>query len=233
MVRLCALLFLLTAPFAAVAQPPEVGAPVNCPYTSDMITVDGVLDEPAWENAQTVTFWLPISLREPVSQTVGRLCWTDDFLLVGIEAADRDLQARQTEHDSQTYLDDVLEIFVQPNPASTEYVNFEINALGTVYDAYERTLSRAWNSEGLQMAIQLHGTMNDMSDEDEGWTMEVAIPFSEIGFTPENGSDWKFHLSRYNYSAYLPIGRELSSCAPLSMVNFHHCPDWLTLHFTR
>ena len=65
--------------------------------------------------------------------------------------------------------------------------------------------------------------------------MEVAIPFAELpslaGKSPRNGDTWLFHLARYDYSVYLPKGPELTSCAPLSIVDFHLNEDWMKLRF--
>lgn len=79
--------------------------------------------------------------------------------------------------------------------------------------------------------------MNNWRDEDKYWQLEVAIPFESLptlkGKIPWPGDTWLFHLSRYDYSVYLPKGVELSSCAPLSRVDFHYYEDWLHLKFER
>lgn len=49
----------------------------------------------------------------------------------------------------------------------------------------------------------------------------------------EASDRWLFHLAHYDYSIYLPEGLELSSCAPLTKIDFHHYEDWITLRFTK
>ena len=77
--------------------------------------------------------------------------------------------------------------------------------------------------------------MNDPSDVDSYWCLEVAIPFSELpdmkGKAPTVGSKWRFHVARYEYSVYLPDGMELSSSARLTAVDFHNAKDWMNLEF--
>ncbi|MFH1903301.1 MAG: carbohydrate-binding family 9-like protein [Candidatus Omnitrophota bacterium] len=145
-------------------------------------------------------------------------------------------------------MEDVLEVFLKPDPVAhpdgpDPYYNFEINALGTVLDAFNVKRGGAgnytrwsdWNCEGLKIAIQIKGTLNDWRDKDEYWTLEVAIPFAGLpslnGKAPKKGNVWLFNLARYDYSVYLPNGVELSSYSPLSWANFHLYEDWAKLRF--
>ena len=65
--------------------------------------------------------------------------------------------------------------------------------------------------------------------------MKLAIPFAELpslaGKSPKKGDTRLFHLARYDYSVYLPAGREMTSCAPLSWANFSFYEDWANLKF--
>ncbi len=74
-------------------------------------------------------------------------------------------------------------------------------------------------------------TLNNPEDRDEYWQLEAAIPFTSLptlkGKIPKNGDTWLFHLSRYDYSVYLPGGVELSSCALLTRVDFHRYEERL------
>lgn len=219
-----------------------------CAFTSAPIKVDGFLNEPAWEKAKVLNFTLPVTFREPISKTEGRILYDDKYLYVGIKAYDQDIWSYYTERDSDTCHEDVLEVFIKPDSVvhpdgPDPYYNFEINALGTVLDAFNvkrgaagnYTRWSSWNCEGLKIAIQIKGTLNNWRDKDEYWTMEVAIPFAELpslaGKSPRKGDAWLFHLARYDYSVYLPAGRELTSCAPLSREDFHFYEDWMKLRF--
>ena len=217
----------------------------DCSYTSVPIEIDGSLSAPQWQRAEPLGFMLPVTHEETLSKTEARLLWDDDYLYVSFKAYDKDIYSYFTERNSPTCQEDVLEIFLQPDPTKESYYNFEINALNTVYDAL--TIKRGaggedhhrwsrWNCPGFKSAVQIQGTLNDWTDVDEYWQLEVAVPFAGLptleGRRPQRGDCWRFHLSRYDYSVYLPDGVELSSCAPLSEVNFHRYEDWLTLRFT-
>ncbi len=218
----------------------------RCPYIDQPIKIDGVLDEPVWQRATPLNFIIPVTLQKPLSRTEGRLLWDDSYLYVGFKAYDQDIWSYLTERDSTTCSEDVLEVFLKPDSAKEPYYNFEINALSTVYDAYNLKRGAGgedhhrwsrWDCEGLRSAVTIKGTINDHTDVDEYWQLEVAIPFAELptlnGQAPAPGDEWQFHLSRYDYSVYLPEGMELSSCAPLSGVDFHRYEDWMTLAFVK
>ena len=168
------------------------------------------------------------------------------FIYIGFKAYDKDIWSYFTQRDDPTCQEDALEFFFKTDPSKDPYYNFEINALGTIYDAF--SLKRfagghnnhrwkMWNCEWARVKIFINGEINNPDVVDEYWNMELAIPFAELptlnGKSPEPGDEWLFHLSRYDYSIYLPKGVELSSCAHLSEVNFHKCEDWMQLVFTK
>ena len=218
----------------------------DCVHIAEPITVDGMLDEPAWERATALDFVIPVTHSEPLSKTRARLVWDDNYLYAGFKAWDKDIWSYFTERDSKTCDEDVLEAFIKPDPAGDPYYNFEINALNTVYDAFnvkrgaggeDHHRWKRWNCQGLKSAVFVKGTLNDWTKVDEYWQLEVAIPFASLpslaGKPPAVGDVWSFHLARYDYSVHLPDGVELSSCAPLSEVQFHRYEDWMPLRFIK
>ncbi len=229
----------------------------DCLYTEEGIKVDGLLDEPVWQKAGNLDFFIPVSHEKPLSKTEGKLLWDKDYLYVGFRAYDEDIWSYQKNRDDPTCLEDVLEVFLKTDPRKEPYYNFEINALGTVYDAFNlrrenyqydtsddkrRTAGgdhrwSKWDCRGLKLGIKIKGTLNNWEDKDEYWQLEIAIPFRDLatlkGKIPEPGDSWLFHLSRYDYSLYLPEGVELSSSSRLSEVNFHRYEDWQTLKFVK
>jgi hypothetical protein len=64
-----------------------------------------------------------------------------------------------------------------------------------------------WDLPGLKTAVFLDGTINDSSDRDRGWTVELAIPWSglavlavgdERSLPPEDHDVWRMDFSRFN-----------------------------------
>lgn len=61
-----------------------------------------------------------------------------------------------------------------------------------------------WDFPGLQVATQIQGTLNDDSDVDEGWTVEIALPWHGMNhlangrsLPPKNGDVWRIFLGRF------------------------------------
>lgn len=228
----------------------------ECKKTSEKITIDGILDEKCWKDAGTLNFFIPVNGQPALSKSEGKILRDDDFIYVSIKAFDQDIKSKFTKRDSSTYKDDCLEIFFM-DCNSTETIsknsacyNFEINALGTILDAFhpdhyafkeyrdEQAVGVLdWNCTKMQIGIKIEGTINDDTDEDKFWTIEVAIPFAGMpslnNKSPKDDDIWHFLLARYDYSKYLPQGKELSATSKLSAVKFHNFHDWMKLKFSK
>lgn len=59
---------------------------------------------------------------------------------------------------------------------------------------------------GLRTAVHVDGTINDDTDRDRGWTVELAFPWKSLGWLatdgralpPKNGDVWRMDCSRFN-----------------------------------
>jgi len=61
-----------------------------------------------------------------------------------------------------------------------------------------------WDMPGLRTGVQVRGTLNDASDIDEGWTAEIAFPWSGLKVLagdrpvpPRDGDVWRLDFSRF------------------------------------
>ena len=61
-----------------------------------------------------------------------------------------------------------------------------------------------WDMPGLRTGVQVQGTLNDASDIDEGWTAEIAFPWSGLQILaggrpvpPRDGDVWRLDFSRF------------------------------------
>jgi len=64
-----------------------------------------------------------------------------------------------------------------------------------------------WDLPGLQKAVYIDGTLNNDSDRDRGWTVELALPWSGLSILaqgdkralpPKDGDVWRMDFSRFN-----------------------------------
>ena len=81
------------------------------------------------------------------------------------------------------FQDNDIELFVDPDGDGLRYFELEVNALNTAWDLFLLKPYRdgghgdnSWDIVGLRSAVGLEGTLNDPSDRDGGWTLELAIP---------------------------------------------------------
>jgi hypothetical protein len=172
------------------------------------IAVDGELDDAAWSAAApAVTLQFLWDEQTGTKQrTLVRLLWDDQALYVAYAAEDADITAQYTQRDDPTYRDDALEIFVNPDPRQEAvYYGFEVNARGVLYDYLNynsRTLFKRFDATGVEIATALRGTLNNRQDTDEGWTLELAIPwanFEELSRRPPvAGAVWRANLNRWD-----------------------------------
>jgi hypothetical protein len=161
--------------------------------------IDGRLSDPSWEAASWSEDFVDIrgaGEKPPHLRTRVKLLWDEDFLFVGAELEEPHLWATLTERDDIIYRDDDFEVFLDPDGDGEAYFEVEINAMGTVLDLFLDKPYREggsavirWDLTTLQSAISLQGTLNDPSDEDEGWTVELAIPWD--GLTPPGATSAK------------------------------------------
>ena len=177
-------------------------------HTTGTIAVDGKLDEADWAVAPGVEFVFPWEEQTGAKQkTTAKLLWDETHLYVAYKCEDRDLTAEHTQRDDPTYKDDCVEIFINPNPArSSMYYGMEMNCRGVLYDyffAHPVVLLGRIDFADVQLKTQLRGTLNKRGDRDEGWTLEVALPFSNLselqrGVPPKPGASWRINLNRWD-----------------------------------
>ncbi|TAE50676.1 MAG: hypothetical protein EAZ89_11595 [Bacteroidetes bacterium] len=94
---------------------------------------------------------------------------------------------------------------------------------------------------GLETAVQLDGTLNDHSDIDKGWSLEIAIPWQSLSLLangralpPNPGDVWSMFLGRFQ--KLMSGGKELHPHPAMSMsshgVYDTHLPEkWTKIEF--
>ncbi|MEE2658998.1 MAG: carbohydrate-binding family 9-like protein [Candidatus Latescibacterota bacterium] len=180
--------------------------------TQSPVIIDGRPDDAAWQAAEPITFifpWNDVTVEEPQS-TVARMLYDDNALYIVYECTDPYLDSEVTEKDGPVYEEDAVEIFATPNPADiTTYYGYEMNINGALLDYiafkggkhWTQSIHFPWESEGVQIATSYDGTLNDHSDVDKGWVLEIAIPFDNfrhlgVPMPPRTGDVWRLNLNR-------------------------------------
>jgi hypothetical protein len=228
------------------AQPDTLTSPsYECHRTENPIRIDGKLDEPAWSNAPWTTDFVDIegsAKPKPRFRTRTKMLWDDQFLYIAAELEEPDVKATLTQHDSVIFHDNDFEVFIKPLPETASYYEFEINALNTGWDLYLDKpyklgghADNSWDIEGLQTAVAVQGTLNHSSDQDRGWTLEIAYPLTAFRSRqdvplPHAGTEWRINFSRVEWKA--GQAREDNWVwSPQGLINMHVPEHWGHLLF--
>ncbi|MDD5598335.1 MAG: carbohydrate-binding family 9-like protein [Victivallaceae bacterium] len=123
------------------------------------------------------------------------------------------------------FWDTFVKFFLDPDADGRNYIEIHINPVNNVGDlvldlpylwpsigglASRKALNLPmvknnpdwyWNCEGLKSAVQVRGTLNFSDDTDQGWTVELAVPWEALkpltkgAYCPNNGNNkWRAHL---------------------------------------
>ncbi len=167
---------------------------------------DGKTGAGEWAAAGKIDFGFPWDFQTGAKQrTTARLLWDDEFLYVSYDCDDTDITAQFTQRDDPTYRDDAVEIFINPVPSQIAvYYGLEMNVRAVLYDYFAvnaKHFLKRFQFDGVQLAADIRGTLNMSGDKDDGWSLEVAIPwrnFEERAARPTPGTVWTANLNRWD-----------------------------------
>lgn len=168
------------------------------------ISLDGDLDDSGWLGAIARTGGFVDktgNIARPYSEA--RLTWGDDVLYLSLYAADEDIRANVTASDGPVWRDDSFHFVF--DDGKSERV-FDVSVAAVVADGQRPSASSAsgsarpptdfaWSS-GAHVSREIDGTVNDASDEDEEWALEIAIPLASLGLNGEVGERVRFAIHR-------------------------------------
>lgn len=182
---------LLLVASRALAAPP----PANVPYTKTPIQTTGGLSQfPA--SAQLFTIGGTIN-----NTAAFHLAWDDANFYVGVEVQDAALFCTPEPPDSQNaWANDAVELMFDLKSKKTlaqgdqdfrQWI-FPLNGQSSTYDAYGcGALGDTSFTGTATTTLTLKGTLNDASP-DTGYTLIVAIPWTDLATTPADGVSFGF-----------------------------------------
>jgi hypothetical protein len=154
----------------------------RAPKASSSIVIDGKVDEAEW-NAAPWSGGKP----KPRFETRVRMLWDDEYLYVAARMEEPHVSATLTQRDEIVFNDNDFEVFIDPEGDSRYYGEVEVNALSTIFDLRMDKpyieggpAHHDWSPTGIRAVASVQGTLNDPSDTDSGWTVEIAIPHAAL-----------------------------------------------------
>lgn len=211
----------LTVPRLVVVPPP---------------VIDGVLDDAAWAHAAVIRGLGPslggVRDQERIDRipTTVRVLWDTNALYLAFECLDDHIDVDpDAKHDSDLYLHDVCEVFLDPVGDGRQYMEIQVSPNGQTLDmvylltappeytaagrltpscaARELWRFREWEAVGLRAAsgrIRRNGTV-------AGWTVELAIPAAPImrrrGLSTFEPGEIRANFARYDWQPDPATGR--------------------------
>ncbi len=184
-------------------------------HAESPIKIDGRASETAWQQAPWSKSFVDIEGKAkplPRFDTRVKMLWDESNLYIAAELMEEDIWATLTKYDTIIFYDNDFEIFIDPDNDTHHYFEIEINAFNTLFDLYmskpyrnRGKLIMGWNAKGIKKAVYIDGSINDNSDKDKRWTIEMAIPFADLKQdsistpVPVNNDLWRINFSRVQW----------------------------------
>ena len=161
---------------------------------TDEITVDGYLDEPAWDRAVPATDfvqWRPFHGELATQQTEARFLYDEDNLYVGFICFDDDIANRVVNEMREDFFflaTDGISIAIDSLNDDRSGFLFGTNPAGAKRDMQiaENSMNSDW--DGVWDA--------KVSTNNEGWIAEFVIPFKTLRFTDPPSQEWGVNIHR-------------------------------------
>lgn len=230
----------------------------DCVYAPEPLVIDGYVNESAWEAAPWTDPFVDIQgdvKPAPPLKTRVKMLWDDDYLYIAAELEEPHVWGTLQKHDQIVFHDNDFEVFIDPDGDAAQYYEIEINALNTIFDLFLVKTYRnggpalhGWDLKGLRSAVAVHGTLNDPNDVDEGWSVELAMPWSALREAahrpapPRPGDVWRINFSRVEWQHRVVDGRyevvpntpeDNWVWSPQGVIDMHRPEQWGYVRFVR
>lgn len=232
------------------------------PYVNVAPIIDGNINDEVWQKAEWTSSFQDIEgdlKPKPYYDTKAKMLWDDNYLYIAAELKDDHVWAYLENHDQVVFFDNDFEVFIDPENTTHRYFEIEINALNTIFDLFLPKPYRvgsgaliSWGGEGLKHAVQIYGSLNNPNDKDQGWTVEMAIPFRDITIgndpvLPKDGDIWRLNFSRVQWETEIvgnkyvkkkgTDGKSLPEnnwvWSPQGVINMHLPERWGYIQFSK
>ena len=188
--------------------------------TLGTLSIDGKADEPSWDKAPWSDFFIDIEgVKKPTYSTQMKILWDENHIYFFAQMEEPHVWANLKQRDTVIFYNNDFEIFIDPDGDSHTYYEYEVNALNTGWDLFltkpyrnQGRVLNSWDIMGLKTAVHINGTLNNAADIDKGWSVEIAIPWSELIETGSSGKVpvnefWRLNFSRVNWDFDITNGK--------------------------
>jgi hypothetical protein len=234
-------------------------------YRTDLpLNIDGKMNEAVWEKAAWSEDFVDIEgplKPKPQYRTRVKMLWDDMYFYFFAELEEPHVWAKLTQRDTVIFYDNDFEVFIDPDGDTHQYYELEINAFNTQWDLFldkpYRDGARPlffWDIAGLVSAVDVKGTINDPSDQDVGWTLEIAYPWKVLKecatkeAPPLDADQWRVGFSRVQWRTEIknngyrkiinsqtgkPFPEDNWVWSPQGLINMHYPEMWGFVQFSE
>lgn len=225
----------------------------------DSIVIDGEFSESSWQKATWSQDFTDIEgdfQPQPFLRTRVKILWDNDALYIAAELSDPHIWATLTQRDAVIFHDNDFEVFIDPDGDTHDYYELELNAFNTLWDLYlvkpyrdrQQVAINAWDVRNIETAVGISGTLNDPSDIDTAWRVELKIPLSVLAecahkpTPPVNADFWRVNFSRVHWDTSVEDGSYVKIpgrpefnwvWSPQGLIAMHYPERWGYLFFSQ
>ncbi|WP_149208250.1 carbohydrate-binding family 9-like protein [Flavobacterium johnsoniae] len=228
--------------------------------TTSPITIDGDESDASWSRAEWTDLFEDIENDvKPKYATKVKMLWDETNFYILAKIDEPHVWANLKQRDTIIFYNNDFEVFIDPDSDTFNYYELEINALNTAWDLFlskpyrenDLVVLNDWNLTGLKSAVKIHGTLNNPNDVDQGWVLEMAIPWAayKTSYFDQNvpaDKFWRVNFSRVNWQHSLIDGKyERKKDAdgkflpeynwvwsPMGVINMHEPEKWGYVYFS-
>lgn len=228
--------------------------------TTKPIVIDGDESDASWSKADWTDLFEDIENGvKPKYATKVKMLWDETNFYILAKMEEPHVWADLKQRDTIIFYNNDFEVFVDPDSDTFNYYELEINALNTAWDLFltkpyresDIVVANDWNIPGLKSAVKVNGTLNNPNDTDEGWVLEMAIPWAayKTTFFDQNvpaDKFWRVNFSRVNWQHSVKNGtyeRKKDAegkflpeynwvWSPMGVINMHEPEKWGYVYFS-
>jgi hypothetical protein len=203
--------------------------------TTNTPVIDGDISE--WETPFIGPFVMHNSGQKGTQETYVSLSWDSQNLYLGYRCTDSKIIGSARIHDYPIFdIDDLVEIFIDPDGDTKNYLEIGVNAFSTNYDMLIHCVLPVCGGWKTDISFNIPKMETFCKINKDGYCVEIKIPFFSLcnikdsGFLiPTTNTKWKGNIFRIDYgnqTEYLSI-----SAYNGSQFGFHQPEQFKTLEF--
>jgi hypothetical protein len=159
------------------------------------ITVDGKLDDAAWQKAPVASAFIARKSGTTAEiQTELRVMFDDQYLYLGVVCHEPQPTAivptsNEPDNERSIWRTDVVAALIRPAADSDTYYQFAVSAGGMTFDQKNAPEGRFYED------FEPEWTARSVIGADR-WTSEWRLPLAVLGATPQMGTPWRLNVMR-------------------------------------